>query len=190
MTHHRACGRRDERGFTLVELLIATVITMLVLFVTLALADFAIQTEPEIADRNTKIRQAQVVVERMVREVRQAYDVIAATSSSLTVLTYANRAACGSGGLDTARRCQVVYSCSGGTCTRTASEEDGTATGPARQIVSGLSSDAIFSYTPSAADAQAVSVTVELPADDGSGDDAITVTDGAVMRNMTDVLGN
>lgn len=190
MTQYRACGGRDERGFTLVELLIATVITMGVLFVTLALADFAIKTEPQIADRNVKIREAQVVLEQVVRELRQTYEVVDATPSSLTVLTYDNKAACGSNELEAARPCQVVYSCSGGTCTRTASEEDGTGTGPTRQIVSGLSSDAIFSYTPSAADAQAVAVTIELPADDGSGDDAITATDGAVMRNLTEVLGS
>jgi Tfp pilus assembly protein PilW len=190
MSLNRARRSQGERGFTLVELLIATVITMLVLFLTLALADFAIKSEPEIADRNAKIQEAEVVLERMVRELRQAYDVVAASPSSLTVLTYDNKATCGSSQLETARRCQVVYTCSGGDCTRTASEEDGTGTGPTRQIVSGLSSDAIFSYTPSTAEAQAVSVTMEFPAEDGSGDDAITVTDGTAMRNLTEVLAS
>lgn len=190
MTHHRACGSRKEDGFTLVELLIATVITMGVLFVTLALADFAIKTEPEIADRNAKIQKAQVVLERVVRELRQTYDVVAATSSSLTVLTYDNKAACGSAELDTARPCQVVYACSAGTCTRTASEEDGSGTGLTQQIVTGLSSDSVFSYTPNATDAQAVEMTIEFPAEEGASEDAITVSDGTTLRNLTDQLAN
>lgn len=188
---NEASRRRDEQGFTLVELLVSTMVSMLALFVTLALLDLAVKSEPDIADRNVSIQEAEVALERMTREVRQAYEVVAASSTDLTILTYANRAACGSNQLDTARPCRVVYSCAGGDCTRTASEEDGSGTGPSQQIVSGLSSDSVFTYEPSPSDARAVGMTLSFPAAGGSGnDDAITVTDGAVMRNLTEVLNS
>lgn len=188
---NRAPRSRDERGFTLVELLVSTMVSLLVMFVTLALLDLAVKSEPEIADRNVRIQEAEVALERMTREVRQAFEVVSASSTGLTIRTYANRATCGSSQLDTARPCLVVYSCSGGSCTRTASEDDGTGTGPTQQIVSGLSSDSVFSYEPSSADARAVSMRLSFPAVGGSGtDDAITVTDGAVMRNLAEVLSS
>ncbi len=189
MDRNRACCL-DQRGFTLVELQIAAVLTMIALFVTLALMDFAVRSEPEIADRNAKIQGAEVALERMVRELRQGFEVVSASPSDISFLTYSNRITCGGSQLGTARACRVTYSCAGGDCTRTASEEDGTASGPVELIVSGLQSDAVFSYDPNAAGARAVAATMSFPADDSTGGDAITVTDGAAMRNLPEVLGN
>jgi hypothetical protein len=49
-------------------------------------------------------------------------------------------------------------------------------------VVSGLSSDNVFSYTPPTATAPAyVGVTLALPSQGGS--DAITLSDGSALRN-------
>lgn len=175
----------DERGFTLIELLTAMAILVIIVIATLAMLDFAVRSEPEIAERNNAIRDAQVEVERMVRELRGSYDVLAATSSTLSVLTYLNRTTCAGGATGTARKCRIDYACTAGSCIRTVSESDGSAPGPARTLATGLASSSVFSYSPSSADPAAISVTLTFEATDRAGEDAITLSDGATLRNVS-----
>lgn len=65
--------RSDERGFSLVELLIVTLLLTLVLGATLSVLD---RTNPQAAadtERGQAIRDVQRGVDRMMRELRQAY---------------------------------------------------------------------------------------------------------------------
>ncbi len=93
----------------------------------------------------------------MVRDLRQAYGVVSASPTALTVLTYDNKATCASATLGPSRECRVTYTCSAGACTRTAAESSGSAPGAPRTIISGLSSNEVFGFSPSADRARAPS---------------------------------
>ena len=96
------------------------------------------------------------------------------------------RAECG-GGSETdpsapAIACKVTYSCAAGACDRTEAPlpgEPGTPT--TEKPISGLSSSAVFGYSPSSADPDYVSMRLVLPAE--GGDDAVTLDDGVDLRN-------
>lgn len=186
---------RGDAGFTLVELLIGTMMTLIVFSAGLTLLDISGRSEPEIASRNAKIRDAQVQVERVVRELRQTSTVVASSPTSLTINTYVPRTSCTGGTLGTARSCRVTYSCSSGSCTRTISAP-GTST-PASSVtfIRGLASNNVFTCSPdptcaSPAALSAVTFTVVLPSEPGSNEDAITLSDGAAFRNVTGAVGS
>ncbi len=61
--------------------------------------------------------------------------------------------------------------------------QPGVYTGTATTIFSGIDSSNVFSYSPSAAAATYIGVTLRLPNPSGSGD--LTVSDGASLRNAT-----
>jgi Tfp pilus assembly protein PilW len=177
---------RDERGLSLVELLMSSLVLVIVLGVGLAFVPLAVRNEPRISDRAAQIQQGRVLMERLSRELRQGYVVQSATPSQLVFVTYARRTACGSFGepasTDPAIRCRVTYSCSGGTCTRTEADTDGSPSGSPALLVEGLSGSDVFSYLPSATDVQFVSIKLVFPA--SATDDAVTLQDGAGLRNV------
>ena len=55
--------------------------------------------------------------------------------------------------------------------------------GPKRRSYEGINSNQVFSYVPSAATATFIKITLHLPNPTGSA--AMTVSDGASMRNAT-----
>ena len=141
-----------------------------------------LQSEPRISERNAEIQQARVLTDRITRELRQGATVLAATTGHLDLITYVSSETCGGVSAPTARSCRVTYDCAGGTCTRVESDATGSAAGPATVETSGLSTDPVFSYLPSAASARYVSVTFVFPA--ANGDDSITLSDGVTLRNL------
>jgi type IV pilus assembly protein PilW len=172
----------EERGFTLPELLVATLLGLLVVGAAVTAFTGAIQSQPRINSQAAAIQQARTTMEQITRELRQGSSVPSASSSQLSIITYVHSATCGGGASSTSISCRVTYSCSGATCTRTEAKPDGTSPGPAVQVVSGLSSGNVFAYTAPTSTAPAyVGVTLAFPAKDGS--DAITLADGAALRN-------
>jgi hypothetical protein len=141
----------------------------------------AVQSQPKASARLDKVQDARTTSERIVRELRQGWGTSTATSSQLSLLTYVHSSVCGGPSSGTAIPCRVTYNCNAGACTRVESQPDGTAPGPARTVVSGLSNPIVFTYSPSATAPSWVGITLEFPA--GNGDDAITVEDGAALRN-------
>ena len=172
-----------ESGFTLVELLVGASIMLVISFAALGLLEVAQRSEPEVRETNERIQEAQVGMERIVRELRQTSGVVSASPASLTVNTYLSGSSCAGGSGTGARSCRVVYSCSSGNCTRTASEVSGASPGPAVPFATDVISNEIFAYTPSATSPTGVTVTVQLR-DDG-GEDQITLSDGAAFRNVS-----
>ena len=86
-----------------------------------------------------------------------------ATASQLSIVTYVNSATCGGAAATSSIAAESTYTCSAGACTRTEAKPDGTAPGPAVQVVSGLSSANVFSYTPPTSTAPAyVGVTLSF----------------------------
>jgi prepilin-type N-terminal cleavage/methylation domain-containing protein len=172
----------EERGFTLPELLVATLLGLLVVGAAVTAFTGAIQSQPRVTSQAAAIQQARTTMEQITRELRQGSSVPSASATQLSIVTYVHSATCGGGSSSSSISCRVTYSCSGGTCTRTEANPDGTSPGAAVQVVSGLSSNNVFSYTPPTSTAPAyVGVTLAFPAKGGS--DAITLTDGSALRN-------
>jgi type II secretory pathway pseudopilin PulG len=67
--------RRDEGGFTIIELLVSMSVLLLVLFATLQLLDSSSVMARQETDRAHAVREAQVGLDRMVRELRHAQTV-------------------------------------------------------------------------------------------------------------------
>jgi len=191
------CAARQERGMTLVELLVVMATTTLVAAAAAYLLIVAVKMQPRISDRSYAIQQGRVLEERVTRELRASTVVDAATPSSITFRTYVRHVSCGGGTptspTATAIVCKVSYSCPApgapaNTCSRKEVAEDvvDPNVGTWVQMVSGLSSNQIFRYEPPAAAtapalATYVGVDLEFPAT--SDDDAVTLTDGVDLRN-------
>ena len=66
-------GVRDHRGFTLVEQLVVSAGLVVILGAILGLADLAAQTAPADRERVQAVRDAEVELDKMVRELRKAH---------------------------------------------------------------------------------------------------------------------
>jgi len=183
--------RRGERGFTLVELLLAATMGLVVVGGAVTIFIGAIRSEPRVAGEVASIQQARVAMERLTRELRQGLDVPTATASQLEIITYVNEASCDGAPSSTKIPCRVTYTCAAGACSRVVAQPDGTAPGGSTQVINGLASDDVFSYGTSASTQAAtcdgasatspvfVCVSLQIA---GSGD-PIVLSDGVVLRN-------
>lgn len=180
--HLRAA--RSEQGLTIVELLVAAAAMIVVAAAAMTLVPLTIRNEERVRDKAGAVQEGRVLVERLTRELRQGSAVIPTpTASTISFRTYVHRSSCGGGSAATAIECQVTYSCdTAGTCTRSERNPDGTGSAAAVTMVTGLASGSGFSYLPNAASPTYVTIRLIFPSDDG--DDAITVEDGASLRNL------
>lgn len=181
----RRGGTGAEGGFTLVELLVAAATLVVVLAATLAMIPVLLRTEPEISERAAQIQKARALIERFTRELRLASSVSSATPSAVTFVTYLRRTVCGgppptdgSGAI----QCQVSYTCAGGACVRREGPPGTALPADGQVLVDGLISNDVFTYLPSATRPESVTVTLSFPAE--GGDDAVTLEDGANLRNV------
>lgn len=172
---------RDERGFTLPELLVGTVLSMIVLGAGVMVFTAGIRSQPRVSTQAAAIQDARVAMERMVRELRQGSSVPAASGSTVAVVTYVHDATCGT----TTPQCRVTYTCTSGSCTRVVARPDGTLPGTPVTALSGISnSSSVFAYAPPTSTTPAsVGVTLAFPSEGGG--NAITLTDAATLRNPT-----
>jgi prepilin-type N-terminal cleavage/methylation domain-containing protein len=161
-----------DEGFTLAELLVAMMIGLVVIGAGVMMFTAAIGSQPKQSARLEKVRNARITSERIVRELRQGRTATTSTSSQLAIETYCGGAA---------SPCRVTYTCTAGTCNRVEAQPGGTSPGPATTVVSGLSNGIVFTYSPSSSAPRWVGITLQFPAE--GGDDAITVEDGATLRN-------
>ena len=178
-----------ERGVTMTELLVFTMMLLAVLTAGMTLLIIAVRSQPRISDRNVAIQQGRVLQERFARELRQSSLVEqtpAPTASLIAFRTYVRRTQCG-GATETdptkpAIACKVTYTCAAGACDRTEAPlpgQPGTTT--TQQLVSGLSSSAVFGYSPDSTNPEYVTMRLVFPA--AGGDDAVTLEDGVDLRN-------
>ena len=173
----------SDDGFTLAELLMGILLSVLVVAIATTVFTSAVQTQPGLNKRDQAISNARVTMERLVRELRQGSTVFSGTSTSLSFLTYFHSATCGGQPSQTAISCRVTYNCAAGSCTRAEAQPDGTNPGAAATAVSGLSNSIVFDYSPATGAPKYVGATFTFPGQNG--DDAITVSDGAALRNPT-----
>jgi type II secretory pathway pseudopilin PulG len=178
-----------ERGVSMVELLVFMMMLLIVLAAGMALLIVAVKSQPRISDRNFAIQDGRVLQERFARELRQSSLVEqtpAPISSSITFDTYVRRTQCG-GAVETdptkpAIACKVTYTCTAGACDRTEAPLPGDPGTPTtEQLVSGLSSSAVFAYSPDSTNPEYVTMRLVFPAE--GGDDAVTLEDGVDLRN-------
>lgn len=182
----------SERAFTLVELLIATTLGLLVISASVTVFTAGIGTQPMVDKRAAQIDQARSMSDRITRELREGSNASSSDSSQLMVLTYVSRdticntpVTTGS----TVARCRVFYRCTPvgatSTCTRIecppALLAPGTGCGPTTTVVTGLSSNQVFTFSPQTPGQAYVGIHFVFPAQNG--DDAITLQDGVALRN-------
>jgi len=181
----------NESGFTIVETLVGAMLGLIVIGVAAAVFGVAQRSQPDQVKRGTSIELARTTMERLTREVRQGSTVYPSTATQLSLLTFVHSASCGGTAANTAIQCKVTYTCAAGSCTRIVAPPPGASgtAGPAVTVVSGLSNSNVFSYTPTCSLTSTsgnpgyICATLVFPG--GTGDDAITLQDGAEPLNPT-----
>lgn len=177
---------RQEDGVTLVELLVASAMGVVVMGAVAMLVIGAVRGQPRISAQAQNVSTARWVLERMTRELRGGISVVAKTSSKVSFVAYVRHTTCGSTTALAATaspiECLVTYECSTTACSRTEAPKNSTV-GTPQTIFSGINSNQVFTYAPNEAEPTYVKVTLRLPNPDGEG--ALTVSDGAALRNAT-----
>jgi type II secretory pathway pseudopilin PulG len=173
--------RADEGGWTLIEMLVATVAGIALLSVATMTFTTGLKSQPRLTERANDVQQARTTVERITRELRQGWSVPTASPAQLSILTYVQSATCGGATSNSSRACRVTYTCSSASCSRVEANPDGTSAGAAETVASRFTGPNVFTYSPSSADADYVGVRISYPA--GPGEDAITLEDGVALRN-------
>jgi type II secretory pathway pseudopilin PulG len=174
--------RRSERGFTLIELLVAATMGMIVIGGAVTVFIGAVRSEPRTASKITALQQGRVVTERITRELRQGIEVTdGSTASQLSLITYVKETCAGAPSTQS-QACLVTYSCGGEACTRTVEAPNGSTAGPAVQVVGGLASTNVFTYSAPdpASDPAYVGIQFIFATREGG---PVVVADGASLRN-------
>lgn len=173
---------------TLIELLVSAAMGVVVMSVVAMLVIAAVKSQPKISKQAQNITTARWVLERLTHELRNGESVSPehASASEISFQTYVRHGSCGAStalaSSSTAIKCQVTYACTTTTCTR-AESVPGAYDGTPRLVFSGINSNQVFTYAPSATQPTYVKITLRLPNPSGSG--ALTVSDGASLRNAT-----
>lgn len=195
----RRQGGSGEAGMTLIELLVASAMSIVLLGAIGSMVVSAMRTQPDISKSAQNVSSGRWALERLTREIRNGIRVDQATASKLSFLTYVRHATCGGTTLlssnAASKKCEVTYQCSTTACTRTEAAE-GVYTGTARTLFTGINSSSVFCYVPSAetdpltcgtakvaSEVTYVGVRLQVPGPNGSG--SLTISDGASLRNAT-----
>jgi type II secretory pathway pseudopilin PulG len=191
---------RDESGMTLIEMLVAAMMSVIIVGASSAMLISAVRDQPALSKKAQNVTTARYQLERIVRELRNGVTVITKTPSEVTMLAQVRRVACGGAPqTDSAAnpvQCRVTYSCDGAICTRSEATPEGTPVGTPTIVVSGLGDTDVFCFVPSAeadptvcgpaqegeeADPPTfIGVNLEVPNPDGPG--LLTISDGATLR--------
>jgi type II secretory pathway pseudopilin PulG len=181
--------RADEAGFTLVELLVASSILIVILGAVLALLQTSTRVEARDRERTHAIREAQVGVYRMTRELRQAYSITSSSGYSIQAHIFEQ-------GSDH----HVTYDCTGtssagppyGQCVRF--ETGASGQGPASVVIDRLFNNEgsgrppVFSFTTNGSgETTFAEVHIEAPAKGEQADGythRVVFDDGFYMRNL------
>jgi type II secretory pathway pseudopilin PulG len=186
MMRRQLSAARREDGFTLIEMLVAMSMGVVVMGGVVILLIGAMRSQPRLDKQATNIQTARYALERMTREIRNGIVVDKYTASSVSFQTYVRHTTCGGSTMAassvSATKCEVTYTCSGASCTRIEAAPN-VYTGTAVTILSGINNaSSAFNWSPSTTPTY-IGVTLKIPDPEGSG--ALTVSDGASLRNAT-----
>ncbi len=176
---------KDEVGLTLVELLVASAMSVILVAAACTMLISAVREQPKISKKSQEITTARYVLERMTRELRNGIVVYSGTGSRVEFKTRVRRETCGGSVQEDpstpAIECRVTYSCTTTACTRaeTSPEVPGSSGTPI-PIVGNLDSSSVFNYEPSVEEPTYVGITLHIENPEGQGE--LTVTDGAGLR--------
>jgi prepilin-type N-terminal cleavage/methylation domain-containing protein len=181
----RVAAGRSEAGFTLIELLIASAMGVVLLGAIGSMVLGAMRSQPEVTSRANNISTARWVLERLTREIRNGIKVDTATASSVAFQTYVRHTTCGGTtplpSASPSIKCEVTYTCTTTSCTRTETAPEVLTGGTPITIFSGIDDANVFSYSPSTTAPTYVGIRLHIP--NPSGPSGLTVSDGASMRN-------
>ncbi len=176
-----------EGGFTLVELLVSSAMGVIVMGAVASLVIGTVRQQPKITKETQNVSSARWMLERLTHELRNGIAVKEGTASKISFEGYVRHGTCGgttalpSG--SAAIKCRITYECSTTACSRKETSPE-TSTGVAKPVFSGLASNQIFTYVPSAVNATYVKATLRLsdPTNAGS---PLVISSGASLRNAT-----
>ena len=195
----RLAAHDGEAGLTLIEMLVAAAMSVVLVGASTSMLISAVRTQPEQSKRAQNITTARYQLDRVTHEIRNGVNVTAATPESVSFVARVRRVSCGGDVPEDpetkAIQCQVTYSCSVTSCTRTEApppSEEGSET----MVITGIDDAEVFCFVPSTntdptecGPAQEgtpptyVGVTLHIP--NPSGEAELTVSDGASLRTAT-----
>lgn len=157
--------RRQDAGFTLVELLVSTALALVVIGVAVMLITSALKSEPRTSSRSGQIEAGRVMLERITRELREGCRV---EGGDRELAVYMD--------------CEVdeptyTYDCPGTACTRFDVAAD-----KSELMVSGLEDEG-DAWPVFVLDSENY-VEVQLRFPRAEGGEAVTLSDGVAMRNQ------
>jgi prepilin-type N-terminal cleavage/methylation domain-containing protein len=168
-------GLTDQSGFTLVELLVAMPIALIVVFAVLLVLDTAVPSELRTRERAQALRDQEVGLERMTRELREATSFTFLTSQKVEFDLHIRSA----GGLR-----KIQYDCSSGDhCLRLEGPVGGPLSATGTRIVDALVNPDVFEPEPDFVNPRYVGVVARVRLSDGRR--PITLRDGVDLRNLT-----
>ncbi len=172
----------DERGFSLIELLVAMTVLAAVMVATLGVLDSSSRMARSDTERASAIQEAQVGLDRMVRELRHTRAVNSASPQVLDVMVLQR-------GL--ARRvvfdCSVAHPTAAGQRRCTRSADGGTAEVLVDRVRAVGTDSQAFAYTPATGTPKHVTVRLGVAVDAGRAGGhtrSLVVTDGTALRNV------
>lgn len=178
----------SQRGYTLLECMIVSMLLIVVLGATLSLLDTSAQIAPQENERAIAVREAQVQLAGMVRELRQAHEVNSTTISATAIDA---RVPLAGGELRRVQyNCAAVSQTKTGTyrCRRDLWNAAGTAVESTTTAVDRLISQNVFEWNTNA-DGKVIFVEarIEIPASGSRAkglDHTIVLDDGFFLRNV------
>lgn len=192
--------RPNEAGLTLVELLVAALMSVIIVGAACAMLISAVRDQPGLSRKSQNVTTARWQLERVTRDLRNGVKVEpGASGSEVTILASVRLVSCG-GAVQTNPsaqpiQCRVTYRCSGSTCTRTEAKPDGTGATPPMVALSGVGNPtSVFCFVPSSSETDPVScgsvkagtaptyVGVNLEVPNPAGHGLLTISDGATLR--------
>jgi prepilin-type N-terminal cleavage/methylation domain-containing protein len=190
----------SEDGMTLIELLVASAMSVILVGAAGSMVISAVRDQPRISKQSQNVSEARWVLERFTREIRNGIRVDVATSSQVSFLARVRRTSCG-GPVPTdpdadSIRCEVTYACTTNGCTRSEAE-DGQYDGTPQTLFTSSNDPNVFCYVPStdpedplecgsaASLAGTTFIGVKLRIPNPTGPGALAITDGANLRTAS-----
>lgn len=170
---------RDQRGMSLIELLVAMPLALLLLFAALNALDVTAKNQGRITKRSQAATQAKVGLDRMVREVREADSLSLVTSQIVDIVTPVRPA---TGPSTYAGNLRLVrYDCTGGRCTRYEGPKAGPVGAAGKVLVSDVRNQDVFAPTPDFVNPTYLGIKLRIGITGQT--NTLNLTDGVNLRN-------
>ncbi len=188
ISRFQRCGLEDESGLTLIELLVATIMTIAITGAAVSLMISSLHKQQNVTSRSDRIGEARNAIEKLTVDLRQGSKVTVAGPEAMTLETYCDSST------GVSEKCTVAYSCvteatAKYKCTRAVNG------GTAKPAITELSSPKVFCFVPSTVSGNEsecgvrktgteptyVGVEVKLASREGGG---ATLQDGAALHNF------